>query len=248
MIERTQHGDVAVITIENGKANALTADLLDELTAAVVREVQSPARGLVLTGAGSMFSAGLDLLALENASREDIAALGGALADAAAALFSMPRPTVAAINGHCIAGGAILALACDQRIMAEGKGKFGLTEAQLGLTVPPSIIEMLRYPLSRPLLERVLYTGTVYPTFKAQDMQLVDTVVEPDELMARCVTAIEDWTPNVNAFADVKGRLHAPILARMDAARDDDAAFVDRWFSDDAQAAIRAQIKTLRGA
>lgn len=247
MIERTQRGDVTLLTLENGKANALTTAVLDELSEVLAREAAAPTRGLILTGAGPMFCAGLDLLALEGATRETIVELGRALRDAVTALFAFPRPTVAAINGHAIAGGALLALACDQRVMAEGKGKIGLTEAQLGLAVPASILEMLRYPLPRPVLERVLYTGAVYPTFKAQDMRLVDDLVEPEDLLDHCTKAIEDWTPNVHAFADVKGRLHAPVLARMEEARDADAHFVDRWFSDDAQAAVKAQIELLKG-
>ncbi|HKK71563.1 MAG TPA: enoyl-CoA hydratase/isomerase family protein [Candidatus Krumholzibacteria bacterium] len=246
MIERTTHGDARVLTLRHGPANALDTDLLGALVATLGEEAAQPHRGLILTGHGSMFSAGLDLLALENADREEIARLVQALGDALVALFDHPRPTIAAINGHAVAGGALLALACDQRIMAEGKGKIGLTESQLGLIVPPSNIEMLRYPLPRPVLEKVVYGGALYPTFKAQDMGLVDTVVEPEELLDQCLEEIVTWTPSEAAFADIKRRLHAPTLEAMERARPDDADFVDRWFDETTQAAIGAAIEKLR--
>lgn len=246
MIKRSAHGDVTVLTLDHGKANALNADLLVALRDEVEREAADPARGLVLTADGSIFCAGLDLLALEGASREDVTALGTALADAAEVLFAHPRPTVAALNGHAIAGGALLALACDRRLLVDGPARFGLTEAQLGLVVPPSLIEMLRHPLDRATLEHLLYSGAVLDAEDAARRGIVDALVPADELLERSAAAIAEWTPNVNAFADVKRRLHAPVLAAMRAARADDRGFVDRWFSDDAQAAVGEQLARLR--
>ena len=246
MIERSGRGEVRVLTLAHGKANALDPEVLRALTAALADEARRPARGLIVTGQGAMFSAGLDLLALEHATRDELTALVTALTDALVALFTFPRPTVAAINGHAVAGGALIALACDQRVMAEGKGKIGLTESQLGLVVPPSVLELLRYALPRPVLERLVYGGQLYPTFKALDMQVVDAVVEPEELLDRCVAEIEEWTPNVHAFADIKGRLHAPTLAAVEAARTLDVAFAERWFADDATALRREAIEKLR--
>lgn len=247
MIERTEHGENVVLTLSNGRANALGTGMLEALRTAIEGETTDPPRGLILTGAGSMFSAGLDLLALENADEAQIGALGEALVEAMRAVFAFPRPTVAAINGHAIAGGALLALACDRRFVAAGKAKFGLTEAQLGLAIPPSLLEMLRYPLARPVLEQVVYTGAVFSVDEARSMGLVEDVVDSADLLDRSVAAIEEWTPSVPAFADVKGRLHAQTLERLDAARADDGLFVRNWFSDDAQASIRTQITALKG-
>ncbi len=248
MIERTTHGDARVLTLHHGPANALDADLLAALVATLEEETAKPHRGLILTGSGSMFSAGLDLPSLQHADREEIARMVQVLGDALVALFRFPRPTVAAINGHAVAGGALLALACDQRIMAEGNGKIGLTESQLGLVVPPSNIEMLRYPLPRRVLEKALYTGALYPTFKALDMGLVDAVVEPAELLDQCVEEIVAWTPSEEAFADIKRRLHAPTLEAMERARADDADFVERWFDHGTQTAIAATVEKLRAS
>lgn len=246
MITRSTHGDVTVLTLDHGRANALSVDLLVALRDAVDGEAADPARGLVLTGAGSMFSAGLDLLALDGASRDDVVALGDALATAAEALFAHPRPTVAALNGHAIAGGALLALACDRRLLVEGSARFGLTEAQLGLVVPPSLIEMLRHPLGRADLEHLLYSGSLLDAEETLRRGVVDALVPAEDLLERSAAAVAEWTPNVHAFADVKRRLHAPVLAAMRAARADDRGFADRWFSEDAQAALGAQIARLR--
>ena len=246
MIERRTHRDVTVLTLENGRANALTVDLLHALRDALDREADDPARGLVLTGAGSMFCAGLDLLALENADHDDVLTLGTALSETVETLFRHPRPTVAAINGHAIAGGALLALACDRRFVAAGAARFGLTEAQLGLIVPPSIVEMLRHPLPRPALEHLLYSGATIEADEAVRRGVVEATVEAEALIEHAAAAVAEWSPNVHAFADVKRRLHAPVLASMRTARADDVAFVDRWFADDAQAALGEQIQRLR--
>ena len=160
-------------------------------------------------------------------------------------VFSFPRPVVAAINGHAVAGGALLSLACDQRLMVMGDGKWGLTEAQMGLVVPASLVEMARYSLTRPVLEKLLYGGQAYPAFKVREMGVLDDLVEADELLSRAEASIEAWTPVPAAFADIKARLKGPALDAMEAAADRDQEFVDRWFSPAVRQRVQAAMARL---
>ena len=247
MIRKTVLDGATVLTLARNKANALDASFLRAIADAVEAERPTPPRGLVLTAEGSIFSAGLDLPALLDLDRAAYVELLEALHDACLALFTFPRPTVAAINGHAIAGGALLALACDQRLMAQGNGKFGLNEASLGLSIPGFCIEMVRYALERPILEKLLYGGLLYPSFKAHDMRVVDEMVEADNLLESAVEAIVEATPSVDAFADIKQRLHAPAVEAMAAAREDDAAWVDLWLDAEVRARLESAVKALSG-
>lgn len=247
MLRIEDHDEARVLVLAHGKANALDEEFLGEIADAVRSVEQDPPRGLVLTAEGSIFCAGLDLPSLIDADEARIRLLAERLEEACLALFAFPRPVIAALNGHTIAGGALLSLACDQRWMVEGSAKWGLTEASLGLGLPSFGIELARYALARKVAEKVIYSGGLYPNFKVRDMGILDGVVEPDALVPAAIEAIEAWTPSPNAFAEIKRRLHAPTLAAIEAAGDEREAFVRGWFDEEAQRRMRAAVEQLRG-
>src|SRR6185295_5969986 len=119
-----------------GKASALDLELLVALESALRGEEQSKERALVLTGTGAIFCAGVDLKRIAQGKRQYIEAFLPALERAFERLFFLEKPVVAAINGHAIAGGAVLALACDHRILARGKGMVGTPELKVGVPFP----------------------------------------------------------------------------------------------------------------
>lgn len=246
MIESRDEQGIRILTLARGGANALDAAFLRAIAAAFAAADRDGVRGVVLTAEGKIFCAGLDLLALVELDRAGIVDLVDALGEALRTVFTCGRPTVAAINGHAVAGGALLALACDVRFMAEGPASIGLTEAQLELSLPGSSLEMLRYPLARPALETLVYGGRLHAGTEAETMGVVDALVALDELLPRALQRIEAWTPSPTAFTDIKSRLHAPVLAAMDAARATESAFVDVWFAEPAQSRIAAAVAQLR--
>ncbi len=246
MIRSERKGDVLELRLDRPRAHALDAPLLEALRAALEDARRDPPRGVILTAEGSIFCAGLDLPGLIDEDRAGIERLLDALEGACLALFDFPRPVIAAIGGHAIAGGALLTVACDQRIMAEGQAKWGLTEAQLGLGVPTFGVEMARYAFTRRIAEKLLYGGALYPTYKLADMGVVDAVVEPAELMDRCRQGIEAWTASPTAFAAIKERLHAPVMQAVEAARAERSLWLDNWFSADTQAKLRAAVDALQ--
>ena len=237
--------DIALVKLEHGKANALDPEFLDEIRGTFESLREDPPRGVILTAEGKIFCAGLNLVALVDASEEELEALVDGLYAALREIFTFPRPVVAAINGHAMAGGALLTLACDQRVMAMGEGKWGLTEAQLGLVVPASMIEMSRYPLDRVVLEKLLYGGQAYPGFKAREMGVLDDLVDPGDRLERAAEIIRGWTPVPAAFADIKARLKEPSLEAMEAARSRDRLFQTRWNDPEVRRLVRSAVDRL---
>jgi len=245
MIKLRRTDTSAVIELARGKGNALDTGFLEEIRGTFAGLRGDLPRGVVLTAEGKIFCAGLDLVSLAETDRDGLVVLLAALNATLREIFSFPRPVVAAINGHALAGGALLSLACDQRLMAMGDAKWGLTEAQMGLVVPASMIELARYSLSRPVLEKLLYAGQAYPAFKVREMGVLDDLVEQDDLLTRAEAVIETWTPVPAAFGDIKARLKAPTLAAMEAVADQDREFVDRWFSPEVRQRIQAVVASL---
>jgi enoyl-CoA hydratase len=246
MIQIRRHQDILTLELARGRGNSLSIEFLRAIDSALEEAARERPRGLVVTAGGRTFCAGFDLQAALSLDRRGMRELLGALYDVVRAIFAFPRPVVAALNGHTIAGGAILSLACDIRMMSGGEGRWGLNEIALGISVPGFAVEVARYALPRPVLERVLYAGRLYPGYKAFDMGILDLVPDDAELEPLAHRAIERWTPSVDAFADIKARLHAPTLAAMEEARAVDDAWLDLWFSEAAQHRITAALEALR--
>lgn len=235
MLRRETSDEICILHLERGRGNALSPDFLAAIHEGFAELKRDAPRGVVLTGQGAIFSAGLDLSELLPLSRSEIRKVLHQLYGVCRDVFAFPRPVVAALNGHAVAGGALLALACDQRVMEQGGGKFGLSESSVGLALPPSMVEMCRYTLDRPVLERMMYGGIVYPAFKAFDMGALDDLVEPEDLLPHAFEAVRRWTSSVTAFAEIKSQLKAPTLEAMATAHLEDEKWVRLWFQPDAQ-------------
>ena len=128
MIDLKNDGDIAIVTIKHGKANALDIELCEGLTKCFDEVRRSDARAVVLTGQGRMFSAGVDLIRVSSGGADYVRAFLPSLHRLYDAVFFHPKPVVAAINGHAIAGGCVLACCADRRIMADASGRIGVTE------------------------------------------------------------------------------------------------------------------------
>src|SRR5262249_20639406 len=138
-------GVVTILRMARGKGNALNLDLAGALVDALDRLERSAARAGVLTGQGNVFGAGVDLPALIDGGPDYARRLVPLLQQLFERLATFPRPLVAAVNGHAIAGGAILMLACDQRLLAQGTAQIGLTEVRVGVLFPAWALEIARF-------------------------------------------------------------------------------------------------------
>ncbi|HYB90401.1 MAG TPA: enoyl-CoA hydratase/isomerase family protein [Candidatus Binataceae bacterium] len=188
LIEAKDLGDgVRLLTMNRPPANAISRDF-NEAFYQRCREAREDAsvRALIVTGIGRFFSAGLDLKEVL-ARTSGVGNLGGSEKDGIFALWTIPKPTVAMINGHAIAGGAIIALACDFRITQTGEHKFGLNETAIGLSFPIGAFEIARLALPNRAVRFGLLEAQVHPPAKALELGFVDEVVEPAKLEERCV-------------------------------------------------------------
>jgi enoyl-CoA hydratase len=250
VLHREDCPPVAVIRIDHGKVNALDADLVTTLTEALAEaERDASCKALVLTGTGSAFSAGVDLFKMLGGGDAYLERFFGALVTWFHRLFLFPKPVVAAINGHAIAGGCVMACASDYRIMAEGPGKIGIPELQVGVPFPVVSIEILRFAVSTPHLRELIYLGRTYPTDEALDRGLVDEVAPVGELLERAIeTAARMGDMPAARFGITKRQLRQPALDRVERhSADTDPTVLASWKSPETHAAMRAYLEATLG-
>lgn len=236
---------IAVLKLNRPKVNALGASFMNEWAERVEALDADGSRGLVVIAEGKTFCAGLDLVELKDASRDAVVDVVDALYRLSRALFTFRKPLVAALNGHAIAGGAYLALACDRRLMVKGESRFGLTESAIGLALPAHGIPMIEYALTRGVAEELLYAGKTYAADEMLARGVVDRLVEPGDLLEEALQDIRSRTPSLAAYSDIKRRLRTVALARMDAARAEDGEWVEIWFSEEAQRRVAELVARL---
>jgi enoyl-CoA hydratase len=243
------HDDgLAEIHLTCGKANALNARSLAAITAAFDEAARRGATGVVLTGYDCFFSAGLDLVTLYELDRAEMDAFVQTFEGVMLRVFAFPRPVVAAVSGHAVAGGCVLALACDARIAVADGIRIGLNEVRLGLPFPASALEIVRYAVPGPAAEAVLYGGALYGPAEALAAGLVTGLAPGDALgEARAACRRLAGGPS-DALATVKASLRQPALERahgtLDRLRE---AFVDAWFSPEGRRRIgEARIRLKR--
>jgi enoyl-CoA hydratase len=249
MIQRDDRDGIRVLTMARGKANALDLELLLALRDECRGLREDGVRAGVLTGAGSMFCAGVDLKRVVDGGeayvREFLPALESALLEA----FTLPKPLVAAINGHAIAGGYILACASDRRIMAEGLGRVGLPELHVGVPFPTLVLEILRATVAPPRLQELLLVGGTQPPAAALAAGLIDDTCAADSLLETAVTLAGKLARlEPSAYATTKRKLREPVLDAWRArSAGGDAEIVTQWCAPATLSAIRAFVeKTLR--
>jgi enoyl-CoA hydratase len=245
MIDVERRGPVAIVRLDHGKVQALDDIVLNELVARLDAVEQSDARAVVLTATGRVFSAGVDLQKVLDGGADYLARLIPALASAFGRLFAFPRPVVAAINGPAVAGGCILACACDRRILVAG-GRIGASELLVGVPFPVAALEILRWACG-DRTEEVVLTGRLYESDDALSVGLAHEIVAPDDLLDRALAVATDFAAVApRAFRLAKAQLRRPAVERIGA----DAPVVDPevlalWTSADTLASIRAQVERM---
>jgi enoyl-CoA hydratase/carnithine racemase len=244
LVRVEEQGGVSVVTLDRPGANAFDEELVADLRQAFREAVGSPA--VVLASAlPSIFSAGWDLKILLRFQRKAMEGFLEAYCDLVREIFVFGAPVVAALSGHAIAGGLIVAAAADERIAADGRGQLGLSEVLLGVPVPHCLLELFRHVVGARGMERLASTGENLSVEQALTAGLVDRVVLPEDLLQRAVerAALLAKLP-ASAHAAIKRRARAAALARFDQARERDP-FLDVWFTPGAQERIAALVAKL---
>lgn len=221
LVHTVQADGIAVVTVAHPPVNTMDAPLLEGLAALFERLASEPAvRGAVITGEGRAFSAGLDLKLVPTLDRPGQRRLVDALNDAFGTLYAWPKPLVAAVNGHAIAGGLVLALCCDWRIVADTPLEASLAEVRVGVTFPVAPFEIARGELAPAAARRLILLGEALDARRAEGLNVFDERVSPQALMQRALDrAREHAALPRNAFATTKQQLRSAALARIAEAR-----------------------------
>ena len=230
---------MAEISLACGKANALNPQSLVAISRALDEAGERGARGVILTGYDRFFSSGLDLVTLYELDRPTMDAFIREFDRVMLQVFAFPGPVVAAINGHAVAGGCILALACDARLMPDHGGQIGVNEIRLGVPFPASALEILRHTLPMEYVDSILYGGLLYTPTEAISRGLVDGLTSGDVMEeARAVCRRLAEQPS-GAFRTIKTALKGPAVRRaLDGREKLRKAFMEAWFSADGRRLI----------
>lgn len=238
---------IRVLTLNRPPANAISAELNDALRDRCRDALgDDSVRALIVTGAGKFFSGGMDL---KNAlgGLGGIRNLAGGPDDGIFSLWTMPKPTVAMVNGHAIAGGAVIALACDFRITCQGEHKFGLNEVAIGLAFPMGAFEIVRLAMDNRALRRAMLEAGLHGASRACELGFVDEVVEYERLESRAIeTALRLASLGRGAYANTKKHIQGEAVERVLAqslARFDQTAAVAR--APETRERIQSQVSTL---
>jgi 3,2-trans-enoyl-CoA isomerase len=248
MLDLIAHDTISEIKLARPPVNALNLELLQALRTAIDDSIRAGARGIVLSGAQGLFSAGVDVPALLGRDRAGVREYWREFFALCATLARAPIPLVAAITGHSPAGGAVLTLFCDYRVMAEGAYRIGLNEVQVGLIVPDCIQLALRRVVGPYRAERLLVSGAMIDSAAALACGFVDELTGVDQVTTRAL----HWLGELLALPS-HAMLATRALARADLATayaDPDALplddFIDAFFHPQTQAVLQGLVARLK--
>ncbi|AIF48907.1 enoyl-CoA hydratase/isomerase family protein [Dyella japonica] len=248
MLNLITHDAVTEINLARPPVNALNSELLRALRDAVDNAVAGGARGIVLSGMPGMFSAGADIPSLIGRDRGSVRAFWREFFHTSSKLAMSPVPVVAAITGHSPAGGAVLSLFCDYRVMAEGPFRIGLNEVQVGLVVPECIQMALRRIVGAYRAERLMVAGAMVDSAEALAIGLVDELTNIEQVVTRAVVWMQALialpshamlTTRATARADLTTVWADPDKLPLD-------EFVDGYFHPEAQAVLEKLVARLK--
>jgi enoyl-CoA hydratase len=240
--------DIAVLRLEGGKANAMTPDLLDTLEHMIDAFERSPAAAAVLTGYDRYFSGGLALTHIIDFGLVEMRNFIEHFSRTMTRVFACEKPIVAAINGHAVAGGCVLALMCDWRISVDDPAvRIGLNETQLGIGLPSIVIEALRIAVPPASIGPIAMEGTLFGPADAQALGLVHQLAPADQLLAQATAKAKAYAALPSAaVAHVKHALRAPSLEAVARTSEAQATrWLATWFSPEAQSRLRAAVARL---
>ena len=243
MIDLSYTGAVALIELNRGVTNALSPELVRELadTLDAVRDAPE-ARSLVLSCANDkFFSIGWDLPRLYDLAEESFREFYGLFNRTCLALYTLPKPTIACLRGHAVAGGCILALCCDYRVIAEGHKLMGLNEIKLGVPVPYAADCILQSVVGSREARDIVESGEFYEAEVSSAKGLVDEVVSRDDVVPRAMErarVLAAMPPE--AYAAIKANRVEEVEARITAGREKkQREFLEMWYTEEARKRLR---------
>jgi enoyl-CoA hydratase len=212
------HDGIVVLTLDRPPANALDVETLEEIVAAAEPLLEEPPAALVLAGRPGFFSAGLDLKAIPGYGPDEYRRLVEGVNRMALGVYALPCPVVCAITGHAIAGGFVLAMCGDQRIAAS-EGRYGLTEAKVGVPFPQAAIGVVQAELPPSAVRSLALSGRLVDAEACLRLGAFDEVVAPDAVLDRSLEVARELAAlNRETYALIKRQLRGATVERLRAA------------------------------
>jgi enoyl-CoA hydratase/carnithine racemase len=242
-----REGGVRLLTLDRPPANAIDESLLNDLSTALDdAHTDDSVRALVITGAGRFYSGGLDLSAPFTDS-ESMRRRLDLYKESHVKLLTFPKPTIAMVNGHAIAGGLVLVLACDARLGLEGEYRIGLNEVAIGAAFPKVAFEIVRLPLSQAQASELLLGAAIYPASHSIRLGVVDELLPADTFEATVLRrAAHLGAYPREAYAHTKTAMVAEAAARVRSETAEEAARAAAvWMTPESIAAREAQREKL---
>ena len=247
VVQYTERDDIAVVTLNHGITNAINTQVMRELSEILRKSKENASvRGVVITSANSkFFSIGFDLPEVYPLSQKEFAAFFHRYNLLCLDLYTFPKPVISAITGHATAGGCIIALCTDFRLMAEGRGVIGVNEAKLGLPVTSLADLLLRNLLGGPLARDVICRGDLYSPEAGLRMGLIDEVLPLEEVVPVAVKKSGDLVAvSPAAFALGKAyRVRTNATQVRTTMEEDEGSFLTQWFSPAARQQLGEALK-----
>jgi 3,2-trans-enoyl-CoA isomerase len=240
---------LAIITLNRPKSNALNREMITELDDMLQNISADPLiSGALITGREPFFSAGLDLIELYGYNEEEAKSFWELFIKFTINITSFKKPLVAAINGHSPAGGCVIALACDARVMAEGKFIIGLNEVPVGIMVPYSIFKLYSFWIGSATAAKSLLEGKLFTPEEALSIGLIDELVKPESIM----TAAERKVRKYMAFAPATWQQSKLNIRKevIEATKANQSEYLDsmleQWWSPSTRSTLKTIIDSLQ--
>ena len=234
--------------MKKGKANALNELLVEKIHSQFQEmEKTNEIKSIVLSGQGPFFSFGFDIPEFLTYSKEEFTRFVKKFCDFYAYLFLFPKPVIAALNGHTIAGSCIIALACDYRLMVSGKSKISMNEISFGASFLAGGVEMLKHCVGGKNTEKILYSGEMYSAEEAMELGLINQISTEQELLRDAEKVAHRFAmKDMAAFGSIKKLLRDPVNDIInEKEKDSIRLFIDIWYSEHTQQNLKEiRIKT----
>lgn len=240
---------VAHVRLNRGRSNAMHAPMIEELnTLLQTLDVDPSVRGILLQGKDGFFSAGLDLIELYEYNESEIRTLWMGFIGLARTFVAVGKPVLAAINGHSPAGGCVLALCADYRVMAQGEFVIGLNELPVGIVVPQSVFHLYAFWVGQAQAYRNLLEGRLMNPEEALSMGLVDELAPKDQLISTAERQLRKYMQlDTDTWSQSKMNLRKSLIQAFDADQQEDIeAILKQWWAPETRTLLKSIIDNLK--
>lgn len=250
-LQVTTKDKLVTITLDRGRSNPINAEMVEDLTVFMqATEKDDQVGGVIITGKENFFSAGLDLIEVYNYDEAQSKAFFTAFFNLQAVLTCFKKPLVAAISGHSPAGGCVLAVCCDYRLMAAGKFLIGLNEIPVGIIVPDIIFNLYSFWIGKRKAYQYLLEGKLLNVDEALKDGLIDEVVDADDLMATAEKRILVYMKfNPVTWSQSKLNLRKELITHLKADQSENLnVMLKQWWSPATRRTLEAIIQSLKSS